>query len=483
MQKILLSALLAILTMSTSALADIKVKSRVTMSGQSYESASYIKGKRQRTETMNGMMTTITQCDFGRSLVLYPQTKTYMVNLFDDGSVAKPERPTDTKSVKTQTTSGGVVTTTTTIKDTGERKQMFGYTARHLIITMETESSPDACNKTKTKMETDGWYIDFANDFSCQVTPASSQNYKTQKPGGCMDKYQMKTIGTAKRGYPVIEKMTMYDEGGKPSTTMLSEVLEISKAALEDSLFDVPADYREVKDMSEMYAGPVNGGNSSGRSNPANSYGSPSSTGSTSTGIGQNVLNPSKSNSSASSSVGAKKEGSVRIGLAGVKTGTVGEGLNAAELAAAVQNTLGEYLKGTKVELVALEAKLPSAQEAEAKEKECDFILQATVSHKKGGGGGFGMFKKIAPVLGNVIPMAGGVAGSVASSAIYTAAGMAGNVKAKDEITLDIKLLKAADKTEALAKQYKQKAKSDGDDIISPVIEQTAQAIIDTVGN
>ena len=33
---------------------------------------------------------------------------------------------------------GGKVTTTITTKDTGERKQMFGFTAKHLIITMET---------------------------------------------------------------------------------------------------------------------------------------------------------------------------------------------------------------------------------------------------------------------------------------------------------------------------------------------------------
>jgi hypothetical protein len=57
---------------------------------------------------------------------------------------------------------------TYTTKDTGERKQMFGYTARHLIMTMESESSPDACSVTKSKMQFDGWYIDAAFALDCE---------------------------------------------------------------------------------------------------------------------------------------------------------------------------------------------------------------------------------------------------------------------------------------------------------------------------
>ncbi|MFN0141079.1 MAG: hypothetical protein ACKVQW_13455, partial [Pyrinomonadaceae bacterium] len=147
-------------------------------------------------------------------------------------------------------------------------------------------------------------------------------------------------------------------------------------------------------------------------------------------------------------------------------------------------NTLGEYLKGTNVEIVPLEAKLAAAQANEAKQKECDFILNATTAHKKGGGGGFGMFKSVAPMLSSAIPMgsnAGVAARRVASTAIATAASLSSNVKAKDELTLDLKLLSAADGSAALAKQFKTKAKSDGDDIISAVIEQAAQAILGAI--
>lgn len=174
----------------------------------------------------------------------------------------------------------------------------------------------------------------------------------------------------------------------------------------------------------------------------------------------------------------------VRVGLPVVKTGSIGEGMNAQELSGAIQNTLGEYLKGSKVELVALEAKLPSAQAEEAKEKGVDYVLYVQVSHKKGGGGGFGkMFASVAPMMSAVIPGAAGVggmiAGQVATTAAMTAANASANVKAKDELTLDIKLQNG--ETVALAKQIKAKAKSEGEDIISPMIEQAAQAIVDSV--
>ena len=76
-----------------------------------------------------------------------------------------------------------------------------------------------------------------------------------------------------------------------------------------------------------------------------------------------------------------------------------------------------------------------------------------------------------------------GVAAQVASQAIMTATSMSGSVKSKDELTIDVKLQSTADNSSPLAKQYKAKAKADGDDIISSIIEQAAQAILDAVGS
>ena len=477
-----LSTKFAILTISlaatVTAFADVKIKSQQKVSGQTMENTVLIKGKRERTESMNGKLVSIMQCDLRRDIKINPASQTYQISLFDTGASGGGQT-VDAKN--SPVTKGGVITMLVSNKDTGERKQMFGYTARHIISTMEMSSSPDACSLTKSKMQIDGWYIDA--DFALDCAANRVYGVSEQQKGGCQDKTEIKTVGAAiKKGYPVLEKMTMFDENGKESFTTETEVVELSKANLDANLFDVPADYREVKSTSELYAGnTTNGGNNSlTMPNAANGGGSNGDS-----GMNQTVKNLSQNSNNSANEVGAKKDGTVRIGLANVKVGAVGEGINAAELAGAIQNTLGEYLKGSRVELVPLEAKLASALGNEAKEKQCDFVLYATVSHKKGGGG-MGMFGKIAPVLGSVVPMAGmaggmagAVAGSVASTAISTAAGATSNVKAKDELTLDLKIQNGA--SVAFTKQYKAKAKSAGEDIISPLIEQAAQAIIDAV--
>ena len=478
---IIISALL----FSASAFADVKVKFRQTSGGQSYENTTFIKGKRQRSESMNGTMINLTQCDLRRSVQMNAQTKMYMVNAFDEASQATVNKSTAVTDKNGVVQAGGRVTTTYTVKDTGERKQMFGFTARHLITTMEMVSSPDACNKVNTKMQTDGWYIDAEFALDCDYGQQNYGGYAT-KSGGCKDKYEMKTIGTAKRGYPVYEKMTMFDESGKETMSMVNEVVELSKATLEMALFEVPADYREAGDPSQMYSSVSYSSSSAGSS--SNRTSSSSSMPMPNAGGGPQSANRSVSTSADSGSApAAKQPGVIRIGLSAVKTGAVGDAISAGDLAAAVQNTIISFLKVPNIEVVTLEARLTSAVAAEAQQKECDYVVYATVSHKKGGGGFGGMFGQALGSaigqtgLGHTGSTAGNVAGHIATRAVVNATSVSANVKSKDEITLDLKLNKA-DGGSAIAKVYKVKAKSNGDDIISPVIEQAAEEIVRVLG-
>jgi hypothetical protein len=114
-------------------------------------------------------------------------------------------------------------------------------------------------------------------------------------------------------------------------------------------------------------------------------------------------------------------------------------------------------------------------------------VIYTTVSHKKGGGGGFGFGKMLAQTvaqtgIGHTGSVAGNIAGQVATNAIVTAGTMSANVKKKDEITLDLKVQSPADNASPLARQFKAKAESDGDDIISTVVEQAATAIVQSIG-
>lgn len=188
-----------------------------------------------------------------------------------------------------------------------------------------------------------------------------------------------------------------------------------------------------------------------------------------------------------SKNVVSNKAGKFRLGVVAVKTTSVGQGLNAQQFSEGIQNSLAEYLKAPNVEVVMLESKLASQLPEEARQKNCDYVISLVAAHKKGGSGAFGMLKTVAPALTMVVPvvgmaggMAGAIAGQAAAGAVTTAASVSGGMKAKDSLQLDLTMQKNGAAETVLTRQYKAKAKSDGEDILSPLIEQIAQAIIDT---
>jgi hypothetical protein len=481
----LTQAFLLILIASATAFADVKIKSRQTTQGQTYEGTTYIKAKRQRTESMNGQMVMIQQCDLRRDLQLMPASKMYTVNPYDEAGAASSSSGgatrTSASTTTTTTTRGGLVTTTVTARDTGERKQMFGYNARHIITTIETVSSPDACTPVKSKMMQDGWYIDATFQLNCDAGRGSRYYQPAPKQGGCQDRYQVKQVGAARTGYPVWERMTMYGPDGAESFSMLNEVVDISQATLDAALFEAPADYRQVSDFSgaslaDGMSGANNADDDEDDARANNETGTSANARHTATG------------GEAASTLGAKRAGIVRLGLVTVKTGAVGDSLDASELSAAVGNTLGQYLKAPHLEVVRIEAGLPAQVDAEARQKECDFVIYANVSHKKGGGGFGGMFGKVAPALGSIAAVgvggaSGGGAGHSAPTGSHTAASISASVKAKDEISLEVKMQTPDSTAPVVSKQLKAKAKSNGEDIITPLVEQVAQAITDATAN
>ena len=171
----------------------------------------------------------------------------------------------------------------------------------------------------------------------------------------------------------------------------------------------------------------------------------------------------------------------------------LGQGNNAAvDVSEPVRTTLGQYMAGPSIQLVRLDARIPIQIEAEAAGKNCGYILQTSVVQTKKAGS---IFKKLAPLAG-ALPMLGGMGGNmnsmmatqVASSAITAgaqqdyAAAMSGaqqsNVKAGDTVTVEYALTRVG-ATEALKPVALQaKAKQDGEDVIGPMLEQVATAVL-----
>jgi hypothetical protein len=255
-------AIILLLSFSLSAFADLKIRQKVTMGGQTYESTKMIKGARQRTEQKGSgaaaaymsQVATIEQCDLRRNVQLNDSKKLYFIDPFPD-EVA-PQRATPaTPQTNRQTKQGGTVTMNFVVTDTGERQTLFGLAARHLKVLQEIESSADSCSGAhKTKMEIDGWYVDFSAEFNCPMETPQMMGQMT-KPD-CRDRIIFKGSRNAKTGFLLNGTMTFYDENGSPTMTQTTETLELSRAPLIAALFDIPADYRLVSSQQELYAMP-----------------------------------------------------------------------------------------------------------------------------------------------------------------------------------------------------------------------------------
>jgi hypothetical protein len=414
-------------------------------------------------------MIALTQCDLKRNVQIMPAAKTYLIQPFGDASAGTPSTAANSPATGAQepVKKGGVVTSTITTRDTGERKQMFGYTARHIMTMMVMESSPDACSESNMKMEVDGWYIDAAFALDCDMTRAYVPPQRPVAGGGCRDRYESKTVGLAKKGFPVWEKTTMFGPNGVASFSSINEVVDFSQATLDQSLFEIPAGYREVQDYASLYGA------------PSTNAGDMPSTAAANTNPVAPVTPTTTPAAKPVEAVGPKKAGVIRIGVVTVKPGVVAEGMNAGNLAGAVQATLNEKLKAPNVEAIPIQATVLKQIEDEARQKECDYLVFTTVTHKKGGGGFGGVFSSAASTVAGNIPY-GSTTAAVATNAATSAA--VADIKAKDELTVDVRLEKPGAGYPKFSKQFKGKAKSAGEDIVTPATTQAAQALIEAAG-
>lgn len=358
-----------------------KIRQTTTMNGQKMESTVYVKGSRKRTENggimgMGGGVADVEQCDLKRYVKISDKKKMYAIEPFDDGTDTPPTKPVaQTKTPKAKIEKGGTVTYISNITDTGERKQMFGLTARRVKTSMEMQPSPDACMKENMKIESDGWYVDLP-EFSCPIS--ARPQVPTMSPeansGGCRDKINFKTSGGGRLGFPISETRTFAMSGSDMSFTQSVETLEFSKATLDTALFDIPAGYKETQNSSDLYGRPDFAEmmkNQSG--NDDDDEDTPKSP----------VKNyPSPVNNSAST---PKKSGAIRIGV--LMPTNKGENISTTNM----QMFLIQQLSGGNVEAVAV------SSEADARSSSCDYVLSSDFSKLKQSIAGKigGMFGKV----------------------------------------------------------------------------------------
>jgi hypothetical protein len=426
-----------ILAGSTFARADIRIKQRQDSGGRTSESEVAIKGKRQRSEMELGpgmKIVSIMQCDLRRTLTISDANRKYMIASMDSsptGNDSASPINVPTNSATEPTRKGGIVTYTTTTTDTGERKQMFGFTARHVKTSMVTESSPDACNQEKMKFESDGWYIDLEIGLDCMAENAMAMT-RMSRPGGCRDQVRNRRLGSGKLGYPVKVTTRMFDADGNESFTSTTEVIELTRVTLDPALFEIPAGYTEAASMQEIYApsvGDVAGGMGGG-------------TGGSMPG---GVASAAAAMTTAASS---KKPGMIRIGVVGLNNRT-SESIEPESLR---QKLIGG-LMGSGLDAVAIYGKSPSEVTAEAKQKECDFVLYTDVTNLKQSSA-----NKVGGFLGR-------------------AAGVGAAVKDRFESQVDFRLLPTGGETPKLQSKANVKEDGDANASVSAALDREAKAV------
>lgn len=180
-------------------------------------------------------------------------------------------------------------------------------------------------------------------------------------------------------------------------------------------------------------------------------------------------------------SISGKKPGVVRIGITMPKT-QMGSGAQGPTAGEPLRAVLMQYLADPSVEVIPIAALLPEQGEAEGKAKQCDFLVYSSMSQKKQGGGGF---LKSAMGMANMIPivgMAGGMGGMIAATTAATAASQAttlsSGIRAKAEVTLQYQIRALGNPALVVSKTLNAKASADGEDVITPLVEQEATVIM-----
>jgi hypothetical protein len=423
---------------------DFRITEKTTVGGRSFESTTMIKGPRERSESNMGMgMSTVsvTQCDLKQTIQINDRARKYLVTPMDNGDGAETANTagaaSSTPSGSSGPTRGGVVTYTITSTDTGERKEMFGFTARHLKSSMSMEPSPDACSKQTMRIDRDGWYIDLSYDFSCGFERPPQTNMMGGGARECQDRVRFRRSGSAKLGFPALETTTIYGSDGSVMTTMTKEVVDLSRQPLDAALFDVPAGYTQAQSKQEMYSAPSRAEimamaqqQQTGRRNeePSGEAARPNLPG---------------------ADVPSKPSGRVRVGVVEINNKA-----NASISTDGLRDRLIGEISGTGVDSIPLDASSIGEAQTEAKAKQCDYILFTDISSLKAASAS----KKIGGLLGRATGVDTGGTG-------------------KSEARLDFKLFPAGGSSAKLESSAVGKEDSD-DASVSAALDREAKAVV-----
>lgn len=236
---------------------DLKIVTRHSFGGITTTITQYSSGSYRRQENSQGMdnveghhlATIVHRGDAGnQNFMLDLDAHEYVVFETDEYGVNRAAKPrpanyTGTMEIWIEST------------DTGERQQMFGHAARHIITRERRVPGLGSCSSA-SEAEMDGWYID---DVPLpEWHQARSRGVAFLAAGGCGNKPEVHVSGV-RPGFPlkVTTTTTLHQQMQGSSAKVVTstntmEVVEFSNEKLDPALFVVPQDFRQVKELTYM---------------------------------------------------------------------------------------------------------------------------------------------------------------------------------------------------------------------------------------
>jgi len=230
--------------LGTSLYADWKITTVVSQPGTRSVRTEYFKNGQTRTDIHdgpNGELRAVSVIDSKslRQIIWEMQARAYMVRRLHRTFTG---------------TAGPVIIIEIETKDTGERRTMFGGTARHVIVEERPHTNANG-DATQFESRRDGWYID-------------SESLPPEKRGGAIavlvagnerPLVKVNRKGPAENGLVLWEKITSIHagpDGQREITETTSEVTELFEGHLDNALFTPPPGFQRVISLSRDSALP-----------------------------------------------------------------------------------------------------------------------------------------------------------------------------------------------------------------------------------
>jgi len=150
-------------------------------------------------------------------------------------------------------TSPTVLVETETV-DTGERRDLFGRQARHVVTTRRVTRLAGS-KSPEGETVTDGWYIDLDTSLSCDPWWWSSGSghafASVHKQGDQPERPEFKNFGDPERGFVLISRTTSV------GSVLELEVTHLTTVAIDPALFEVPANFSLVEQIRQEPVPPL----------------------------------------------------------------------------------------------------------------------------------------------------------------------------------------------------------------------------------